>query len=91
VYYVYVLHSEADQGLYIGFSADLRRRLREHLNGLTTATAHRRPLILIYYEAYVEEADAQGRERLLKSGAGRTYLKKQCRTYFAKHPLRTTA
>jgi integrase len=30
MFYVYVLHSEFDQGLYIGFSADLRRRLAEH-------------------------------------------------------------
>jgi len=44
---------------------------------------------LIYYEAYVEEADARGREEFLKSGSGRTYLKRQCRHYFAIHPLRT--
>jgi putative endonuclease len=91
VFYVYVLHSKADCGLYIGFSSDLRRRLREHRNGLADATAHRRPLGLIYYEAYVEEVDALGREQFLKSGAGRTYLRKQCQTYFARHPLRTTA
>jgi hypothetical protein len=30
---------------------------------------------LIYYEAYLEQADALGRERYLKNGAGRTFLK----------------
>jgi len=91
MFYVYVLHSAKDSGLYIGFSADLRRRVREHADGLAAATAHRRPFGLIYYEAYAEELDARGREVFLKSGAGRTYLKKQRRHYFVGHPLRQTA
>lgn len=91
MFYVYVLHSEADHGLYIGFTSNLRVRVRQHHEGEAVSTAHRRPWRLIYYEAYLDESDAAGRERFLKSGAGRTYLKKQCRNYFAKHPLRTTA
>ena len=47
--------------------------------------------LLIYYEAYLEEPDARGRERYLKSGSGRQFLKKQLRHYLAKHPLRDTA
>lgn len=88
MYYVYVLHSEADAGLYMGFSTDLRRRLAEHRLGLAFATAFRGPWRLVYYEAYVAEADALGRERFLKSGAGRRFLDKQLRYYFAKHPRR---
>ena len=42
----------------------------------------------MYYEAYVEIDDAMGRERFLKSGAGRNYLKKQCRAFFTRHPFR---
>ena len=88
MFYVYVLHSASDAGLYIGFSSDLRRRLREHQAGTAPATAHRGPWRLIYYEAYVEESDARGREEFLKSGAGRSYLKKQGRHYFTANPLR---
>jgi hypothetical protein len=33
--------------------------------------------------------DAETRERFLKSGSGRTYLKKQMREFFRTHPLRT--
>ena len=47
MFYVYVLQSESDQGLYIGYSSDLRRRLREHQSGQATATAHRGPWKLI--------------------------------------------
>jgi len=88
MFYVYVLHSESDQGLYIGYSTDLRRRITEHQAGLAFATSFRGPWRLIYYEAYTEVPDAKGRERFLKSGGGRRFLKKQLARYFAHHPLR---
>jgi putative endonuclease len=91
MYYVYVLYSELDRGLYIGYSANLRRRMAEHRLGLSAATRYRRPWRLVYYEAYLELDDALGRERFLKSGAGRTYLKKQCRRFFEFNALRSTA
>jgi putative endonuclease len=88
MHYIYVLHSASDYGLYIGYSADLRRRLAEHQTGAARATSHRGPWRLIYYEAYLDEADARGREEYLKSGAGRRLLQRQSRHYFAKHLLR---
>lgn len=91
MYYVYVLQSEIDSGLYIGFSTDLRRRFVQHQLGESLATARRRPWRLIYYEAYCMRQDAEGRERFLKSGAGRKYIAKQCRNWFAIRPSRTTA
>ena len=59
--YLYVLHSIADSGLYIGYSADLKRRLAEHKRRASFATSYRGPWKLIYYEAYIERADAEGR------------------------------
>ena len=88
MFYVYVLQSETDDGLYIGYSADLRRRIAEHQQGLAFATSFRGPWRLIYYEAYIDNEDALGRERYLKSGGGRRFLKKQLDHHFAKHPLR---
>jgi putative endonuclease len=75
MFYVYVLQSDSDDGLYIGFSTDLRRRLAEHKAGKAFATSYRGPWRLIYYEAYLEEADALGREWYLKSGGGRRFLR----------------
>lgn len=86
--HVYVLQSDSDEGFYIGFSTDLRRRLKEHQEGRSFATSYRRPWRLIYYEAYLEEADALGREKYLKSGGGRRFLKAQLRHHLAKHPAR---
>lgn len=90
MYYTYVLYSEKDHGLYIGYSANLRARVKQHSDGEVRSTAHRRSLILAYYEAYVYRKDAETRERFLKSGSGRTYLKKQMREFFSIHPLRTS-
>lgn len=76
MFFVYVLLSEKDKNLYIGFSENVARRFQEHNNGEVDATKHRRPLALIYYEAYIEKDDAVGRERFLKSGSGHRYLRK---------------
>jgi putative endonuclease len=53
MFYVYVLRSEADSGFYIGYSNNLRVRLKQHINQSCFATAHRGPWKLIYYEAYL--------------------------------------
>ena len=82
MFYVYVLRSESDCGLYIGFSTNLRARLRQHQDGESFATKSRGPWKLINYEAYTEREDAEGREKFLKSGAGRRFLRTQLRHYF---------
>lgn len=80
MFYVYILKSEKDNKLYIGCSIDLRRRVVEHNEGANKATKSRRPLNLIYYEAYASQADAKARERRLKSSAGaNTALKRRLR------------
>src|SRR5215472_17741205 len=71
MFYVYVLRSESDSGFYIGFSTNLRTRLRQHQAGESFATKSRGPWKLIYYEAYTAREDAEGREKFLKSGARR--------------------
>ncbi len=74
-YYVYILYSLRDKGLYIGFTTDLKSRLSLHARGQVTATRLRTPLRLIFYEYFINKADAKARERFLKSGYGRKQLK----------------
>jgi len=88
MFYVYVLHSLEDHGLYIGVSMDLRRRMAEHKGRASFATKYRGPWKFIYYEAYTERLDAEGRERYLKSGSGRWFLRQQLGHYFEKFPAR---
>jgi len=87
MFYVYVLRSESDLGFYIGFSTDVKRRLSEHTRGASFATKSRGPWKLIYYEAYTEREDAEGREKFLKSGAGRRFLQAQLRHYLQRYPV----
>lgn len=77
MFYVYVLFSEVDRMLYVGYSVDLRRRWKDHCAGRADATKNRRPLRLIYYESYLTSEDAQRREKYLKGGNGRAQLKIQ--------------
>lgn len=76
-YYVYTLQSKKDGNLYIGFTPDLKSRLKEHNNGKVRSTRYRRPLKLIYYEAYRYKQIAQKRERQLKTGKAHTVLRKR--------------
>jgi putative endonuclease len=62
MYFVYVLLSQKDEKLYIGFTSDLRRRLKEHYCGKAQSTKSRQPLKLIYYETPLSKEDAQRRE-----------------------------
>jgi putative endonuclease len=91
MYYVYVLRSAADDGFYIGYSANLRKRFEQHVQGDSLATSRRRPWKLIYYESYLEQADAIGRERYLKSGSGSRFLKAQLANYLKRNPITPTA
>ena len=81
MYYTYVLLSEKDRNFYVGYTNDLKKRFSKHQQGLVSSTTHRRPLNLIYYEACLNEEDAIKREKYLKSGYGRRFLKNRLATY----------
>ncbi len=66
MYYVYVLKSKKDGSIYIGYTHDLVRRLKEHNNGKNISTKYKSPFEVIYYEAYKSKADARFRENNLK-------------------------
>ena len=81
MYYVYVLLSERDGKFYTGSTNDLKRRLSEHNSGKVKSTLKRQPFSLIYYEACKKEDDARRRERYLKSGMGKRYLRNRLKSY----------
>ncbi len=83
MYFVYTLHSKKDGNLYIGYTENLQRRFVEHQEGKVMSTKHRLPIELIYYEAYLNQDDAKGREKFLKSGSGHRFLKKQLVHHFS--------
>jgi len=84
LHYVYILFSKKDKHLYIGYTENLRTRLKRHQNGFVRATKYRQPLKLIYYECYLSRLDAKRREKFLKGGRGRKELKIQLKDIFDK-------
>ncbi|MEK7144471.1 MAG: GIY-YIG nuclease family protein [Patescibacteria group bacterium] len=77
MFYVYVLYSEKADKFYIGYSADLKRRMMEHTSSTTLSDRTIKNLKLVYYEACLSKQDAQLREKQLKTGFGRQYLRKR--------------
>ena len=83
MYYVYILRSIKDNGLYIGCTTDLQKRLAAHNSGKTSSLKHRRPLEIVYVERYTAAETAYERERKLKSYKGGEALKKLLHGGFA--------
>ena len=75
-FYIYILFSLKDKQLYIGYTENFKTRLGEHFKGRVVATKNRKPLLLIHYEAFTDVKDAKAREKFLKSGFGRSQMKK---------------
>ena len=75
MYYVYVLKSQVDGKLYIGYTTNLRNRLREHEGGEVLSTRARRPFELIFYKSYKSMEDAKRRERYFKTFQGKSSLR----------------
>ena len=84
MFYVYVLQSKRDSFLYIGSTNNIKSRILRHSEGLVISTRHRRPLNLIFYEAYLMKSDAIRREHYFKTTKGKTTLKMMLKGYFSK-------
>lgn len=65
-HYVYMLQSMKDKSVYIGYTNNLDKRLKEHNKGLCNSTKNRTPFRIAAYEAYSSETDARTREKRLK-------------------------
>jgi len=81
MFYTYLLLSKKDGKFYTGFTGDLRKRFEEHNKGRNFSTKGRGPFKLIYYEACPNEDDAKAREKFLKSGPGKKYLKNRLKRF----------
>ena len=75
MFIVYILHSEKHDRTYVGFTNNLERRLREHNSGHSKSTKAYKPWIVIYQEEVDTRLKAREREKFLKSGIGRDFIK----------------
>ena len=81
MYYVYVLISLKDRNFYVGYTDNLKERLKQHQQGKVMSTKNRRPLKLVYYEACLNQQDATHREKYLKTSWGKRYIKNRIKNY----------
>ena len=82
MFYTYILISKKDGKLYTGYSKNLKLRFKQHQDGKVESTKNRRPLVLIYYEACLNQKDALHREKYLKTYYGKMFIKKRLKSYF---------
>ncbi|MBT3730011.1 GIY-YIG nuclease family protein [bacterium] len=83
MFYTYILKSQKSGRWYTGSTNDLRKRLKQHNEGKSTWTKSKGPWDLIYYEACLNEEDSRSREKYLKSGMGKRYLKNRLRRFLS--------
>ena len=73
MYYVYLLQSIEDKSkTYIGYSSDLKSRIKQH-NRRHKGYTGKEQWKLVYYEAYLNEQDARDREKRLKQDGRARY------------------
>lgn len=78
MYYVYLLRSQNHTNeKYVGFTKDLKRRLKEHNEGKSYHTAKFKSWSLIMYIAFQDKLKACRFEIYLKKHAGRAFAAKR--------------
>ena len=83
MYYTYILISKKTKKFYTGFTNDLRKRLNEHNANKSFYTKNKGPFSLVYYEACYDKYDAIVREKYLKSGMGKRYIKNRIKRFLS--------
>ena len=75
MYSVYAIKSINKNYIYVGLTNNLEERFRRHNNGYEKTTRAYRPFILFYEEKFKTRIEARKREKYLKSGVGKEFLK----------------
>ena len=77
-FYVYILQSEtATETFYVGFTEDLRSRLKIHNSGQVPHTVKSQPWRIKTAVAFTDRQPAIAFERYLKSASGRAFARKR--------------
>ena len=78
MYYVYLIKSTKNsEKTYIGYTTQLKERLKKHNEGGSIYTKDDKPWKLIMYLAFTNKEKALKFETYLKSHSGRAFAKKR--------------
>ncbi|MDX1535300.1 MAG: GIY-YIG nuclease family protein [Candidatus Spechtbacterales bacterium] len=83
MHYIYVLKSKKSGRFYTGYTNDLQKRFKDHNSGNVRSTKGRGPFDIVYYEACVNEQDARAREKYLKTGMGKRYIRNRIKRFLS--------
>ena len=72
---IYAIKSYIGGRIYVGFTTNLEKRIYEHNQGKTKSTKGYKPWHLIYKETVGTREETRKREKFLKSGYGKEFLK----------------
>ncbi len=75
MYTVYAIKSLVKNYIYVGLINNINRRFSQHNSGREKTTKSYRPYKLIYLEVVKSRVLARQREKYLKSGLGKEFLK----------------
>ena len=75
MYYVYAIKSTKRNYIYVGLTNNLNRRIEEHNSGYNKTTKPYSPFEVIYFEKLPSRLEARKKEKYLKSGIGKEFLK----------------
>ncbi len=73
--YVYALQSIQKTYIYVGLTQNVQERFKRHQNGREKTTRSYRPFRIIFTEEYATREEARIREKYLKSGYGKEWIK----------------
>ena len=74
---VYILYSQKHDTTYTGFTSDLISRFKSHNEMATKGyTIKFRPWKVIHLDFFTSKTEALKREKYLKTGVGREFIKK---------------
>ncbi len=76
MYTVYAISSIERNYIYVGMTQNIYARLYRHNSGYERTTKPYAPFKLIYTESCETRHEARKREKYLKSGCGKEYLRK---------------
>ena len=79
MFYTYIIKSKKDGNLYTGATSDIRKHNEDEVK----STKGRGPFVLIYYEACLSRGDAFAREKYLKTGAGKKFIKNRLKRFLS--------
>jgi putative endonuclease len=75
MFFVYAIKSLNRNYIYVGLTSNPIKRFKDHNQGLNKTTKPYAPFVLLFQEQFQTRIKAREREKYLKSGVGKEYIK----------------